>query len=121
SDILGERLKELSDLAIMRGEQVVKKKKEVGEALRIAGTIIGVKPEDLAGGIALYTMEDDPKDRSPYFLLNSALRDQNRTKVKPWVHFKRLLLPASKALPPWPGTQVDRSKKTSGGTEVRKG
>ena len=38
--------------------------------------------EDMKAAIVLYTMEDYPRENSPYYLLNAALREKDRGKVR---------------------------------------
>jgi NAD:arginine ADP-ribosyltransferase len=52
-----------------------------------------------AVAIALYSMENSPKEDSVYHLVNTALRSDNRDDVKPWVSYIWLLCNALHKLP----------------------
>ncbi|CAF1184910.1 unnamed protein product [Adineta ricciae] len=68
--------------------------------------------KDDAAAISLYTMEM-PKNVRIYRLLNRALRDNDRSKVRPWFAYLRLLYNAISKLPKltkttvWCGTDKD--------------
>jgi NAD:arginine ADP-ribosyltransferase/Leucine Rich repeat len=49
--------------------------------------------------IALYSMENTPKDQSVYFMVNAALRSDDREGMKPWVPYVWLLCHALRKLP----------------------
>ena len=66
---------------------------------------------DQISAIVLYTMEDDPKQNSPYFMMNKALRDKDRKAALPWRDYIWLLLHALKLLPPSPARNVFRGCK----------
>ena len=66
---------------------------------------------DARAAIVLYTMEDQPREHSPYFAMNEALRDKNRQAVEPWRDYIWLLLHALKKLPASPLRQVVRGCK----------
>merc|ERR1712100_577111 len=55
--------------------------------------------DDLAGSLIAYTMELSPKEDSPYHACNSALREEDREMVLPWVDFIYLLCLAMRCLP----------------------
>lgn len=55
--------------------------------------------EDLASSIVLYTMEEQPRTKSLYWVLNEVLRSQDRDQVQPWRKYIWLLLHALRALP----------------------
>ena len=42
--------------------------------------------------IVLYTIEEEPRDISLYFMMNAALRSKDRSQVKPWRDFIWLLV-----------------------------
>ena len=72
-------------------------------AWRKAGSIQSQFPSlsrDECAAITLYTMEDIPRERSPYYVMNAALREKNRQVVKPWRDFVWLMLHALRKLPP---------------------
>ena len=50
--------------------------------------------------IVLYTIEEEPRDISLYFMMNAALRSKDRSQVKPWRDFIWLLVNALRKLPP---------------------
>ena len=54
---------------------------------------------DEAASIMLYTLEWVPKQKSFYFILNSALRAENRQRLKPWFRYLKLVLTALSKLP----------------------
>jgi hypothetical protein len=54
---------------------------------------------DESGSISLYTMEWEPYTSSLYYILNSALRNSNREKLKPWFLYLKLLLTGLSRLP----------------------
>ena len=66
---------------------------------------------DESASIALYTMEWQPSSDSLYFILNSTLRDEDRTKLKPWFLYLKLLLTALSHLPPIDGCIIYRGIK----------
>jgi WW domain/NAD:arginine ADP-ribosyltransferase len=68
--------------------------------------------EAMRAAVVLYTLEEIPRERSPYCALNAALRSQNRTVVKPWGEFMWLLLHAMARLEPYQGDLVFRGCKT---------
>jgi len=72
-------------------------------AWKKAGSIPAQFPtltRDECAAIVLYTMEDMPRERSPYYVMNAALREKNRQAVRPWRDFVWLLLHALRKLPP---------------------
>ena len=54
---------------------------------------------DESASIMLYTLEWVPKQKSFYFILNSALRAENRQRLKPWFRYLKLVLTALAKLP----------------------
>jgi hypothetical protein len=50
--------------------------------------------------LVFYTMEDYPRENSPYCLMNAALREKKRENVVPWRNYIWLLLHALRDLPP---------------------
>ncbi|EOD21600.1 hypothetical protein EMIHUDRAFT_240965 [Emiliania huxleyi CCMP1516] len=63
---------------------------------------------DECAAVVLYTMEDMPRERSPYYVMNAALREKNRQAVRPWRDFVWLLLHALRKLPPSKARMVYR-------------
>jgi hypothetical protein len=66
---------------------------------------------DESASIALYTIEWEPSNDSLYFILNSTLRIKDRTKLKPWFLYLKLLLTALSRLPPIGGRTIYRGIK----------
>ncbi|CAF3730283.1 unnamed protein product [Adineta steineri] len=62
-----------------------------------------VPPDDLtqdeSASIMLYSMEWEPHDKCLYFVLNAALRTEDRRKLKPWFLYLKLILTALEKLP----------------------
>ena len=56
--------------------------------------------EDEGAAIVLYTIEETPRTKSLYYLLNECLRSRERARVRPWRDFIWLLLHALRKLPP---------------------
>lgn len=54
---------------------------------------------EMKAAIAFYTAAGIPTETSPYFIMNAALREKDRSKMKPWRWFIWLLLNALHALP----------------------
>ena len=54
---------------------------------------------DESASIALYTMEWEPYTASLYYILNSALRNEDRQQLKPWFLYLKLILTALSRLP----------------------
>jgi hypothetical protein len=54
---------------------------------------------DESASIMLYTMEWVPKQKSFYFILNNALRAENRQRLKPWFRYLKVVLTALSKLP----------------------
>jgi len=54
---------------------------------------------DESASIALYTMEWEPYTDSLYYILNTALRSEDRERLKPWFLYLKLLLTALSRLP----------------------
>lgn len=55
---------------------------------------------DQSAAITLYSMEWLPQEKCLYFVLNAALRDENRQRLKPWFLYLKLFLVALSRLPP---------------------
>jgi hypothetical protein len=70
----------------------VKKQKRTGK-------IPKAMSDDLCVAITLYTMEDQPREKSLYYQLNKSLRAQDRSCVRHWRDFIWLFLHALKHLP----------------------
>ena len=86
----------------------------IKKALRKAGQIEEKFPHmsvDKRAAIVLYTMEDTPREQSPYYAMNEALRAKDRSVVRIWRDYIWLLLHALKELPPSPLRQVVRGCK----------
>jgi hypothetical protein len=49
--------------------------------------------------VVLYTIEDYPRENSPYFVMNRALRNKNRIAVRPWRDFIWLLMHGIRKIP----------------------
>lgn len=49
---------------------------------------------DESGSISLYTLEWEPYTDSLYYILNSALRNEDRNELKPWLLYLKLILTA---------------------------
>lgn len=54
---------------------------------------------DESAAIMLYTLEWVPKQKSFYFILNNALRAENRQRLKPWFRYLKLVVTALAKLP----------------------
>jgi hypothetical protein len=54
---------------------------------------------DQSAEIMLYTMEWEPKETSVYYILNRALRTEDRQVLKPWFLYLKLLFTALSLLP----------------------
>ena len=50
--------------------------------------------------LLVYPIEEEPRDISPYFMMNAALRSKDRSQVKPWRDFIWLLVNSLRKLPP---------------------
>ena len=86
----------------------------IKKALRKARQIEDKFPHmsvDKRAAIVLYTMEDTPREQSPYYVMNEALRAKDRSVVRIWRDYIWLLLHALKELPPSPLRQVVRGCK----------
>ncbi|CAF4198688.1 unnamed protein product, partial [Adineta steineri] len=67
---------------------------------------------DESASIMLYTIEGTPRDDSFYSILNSTLRTEDRTKLRPWFLYLKLVLTALSKLPSIaPNTTVCRGVK----------
>ena len=58
----------------------------------------GLTPDESAS-IMLYTYESEPHEDSLYVILNTALRSEQRQKLKPWFSYLRLVLTGLARLP----------------------
>ena len=90
-------------------------------AWKKAGSIQAKFPSltrDECAAVVLYTMEDMPRERSPYYVMNAALREKNRQAVRPWRDFVWLLLHALRKLPPSKARVVYRGMA---GSELEEG
>jgi len=67
--------------------------------------------QDESSSIMLYTMEWYPSNECLYFLLNATLRMKDRTKLKPWFLYLRLLFTALDRLPSTSGRNLFRGVK----------
>jgi hypothetical protein len=54
---------------------------------------------DQSASIMLYTMSWEPQEKCLYFVLNSALRSENRVELKPWFSYLKLIFTALSQLP----------------------
>ncbi|CAF3192408.1 unnamed protein product [Rotaria sp. Silwood2] len=54
---------------------------------------------DESASIALYTMEWEPYTESLYYILNKTLRNEDRTNLKPWFLYLKLIITALSRLP----------------------
>jgi hypothetical protein len=76
---------------------------------------------DESASIMLYTLEWMPREQSFYFILNQALRSQNRQELIPWFLFLRLFIVALSKLPStkhrivYRGIKMDLTDQFSGG------
>ena len=72
---------------------------------------------DESASIMLYTLEWISTESSFYFILNQTLRNQNRTELRPWFAYLRLVMHALAKLPStscrtiYRGIQLDMSKE----------
>jgi hypothetical protein len=57
---------------------------------------------DECTAVVLYTMEEEPRETSLYYVMNAALRSKQRAEVWPWRDFIWLLLHALRKLPAVP-------------------
>ena len=57
-------------------------------------------PLEEAAAVALYTIEEEPREDSVYFLVNAALRAQDRAGCRPWRDYIWLLMHGLQKLPP---------------------
>jgi ubiquitin len=61
---------------------------------------------DECTAVVLYTMEEEPRETSLYYVMNAALRSKQRAEVRPWRDFIWLLLHALRKLPAVPALPV---------------
>ncbi len=78
---------------------------------------------DESNSIRLYSLEWQPRESSLFYILNKALRSENRQLLRPWLLFLRLLLTALSHLPSTPltvycGVNMDLAAKYPPGTTV---
>ena len=59
---------------------------------------------DQSASIMLYTLEWTPREHSFYIIFNKALRAEDRTKLKPWFSYLKLLVTSLSKLPSTVGT-----------------
>ncbi|CAF4119597.1 unnamed protein product [Adineta steineri] len=76
--------------------------------------------QDESASIMLYSMEWEPHDKCLYFVLNAALRTEDRQKLKPWFLYLKLILTALEKLPStrcnvYRGVNLDLSNQYSKG------
>ncbi|CAF3690695.1 unnamed protein product, partial [Adineta steineri] len=77
---------------------------------------------DESASIMLYTTEGTCRDDSFYSILNSTLRTENRTKLKPWFLYLKLVLTALSKLPSTEsGTTIYRGIKLDMSDQYPKG
>eukprot|EP01041_Mallomonas_annulata_P014157 gene14157-biopygen7155 len=76
---------------------------------------------DEVAAIKMYTMAAEPPTTALYYLLNKALREKNRDKLKPFVKILWLLMQALRKAQPYPGTLVYRGIKENLSNQYRKG
>ncbi|CAF1013910.1 unnamed protein product [Adineta steineri] len=55
--------------------------------------------QDESASVILYSMEWEPHEKCLYFALNTALRTEDRRKLKPWFLYLKLVLTALEKLP----------------------
>lgn len=65
----------------------------------------------MLAAVVFYTMEDQPRENSPYYILNKALRDNAKETIRLWADYIWLLLNALKHLPAATNTNVYRGMK----------
>ena len=70
-------------------------------------------PEHERAAVVLYTMEDYPRENSPYFVMNRALREKNRAAVLPWRGYIWLLMHGMRKIPEPTETSLIRGCKSS--------
>jgi hypothetical protein len=91
-------------------------------------TAMGNEPEDgltrdESNSIRLYTLEWQPRENSVFYILNKALRSENRQQLTPWFLFLRLILTAlshliSTPLTIYRGVNIDLSAKYPTGANI---
>ena len=97
---LRERLPDLDD-SIKTAEQKAEETEDEFPALSA----------DERAAITLYTMEETPREDSVYYVMNAALRDEDRKRVEPWADYIWLLLHSLRKLPAARETTVMRGCK----------
>ncbi|CAF3817876.1 unnamed protein product, partial [Rotaria sp. Silwood1] len=78
---------------------------------------------DESAAIHLYTMEWTPSDASLYAVLNRALRAENRSLLRPWFFYLKLLFSALYKIPSdqrtlWRGVRADLSAAYQKGKKI---
>ncbi|CAF1102523.1 unnamed protein product [Adineta steineri] len=79
--------------------------------------------QDESASIMLYSMGWEPSDECLYVMLNKSLRSENRTQLKPWFSYLKLLLTALSRLPSvrmtvYRGVKLDLSRKYQKGATI---
>ncbi|CAF1209362.1 unnamed protein product [Adineta steineri] len=79
--------------------------------------------QDESASIMLYSMDWEPSDECLYAVLNKSLRSENRTQLKPWFSYLKLLLTALSRLPSermtvYRGVRLDLSREYQKGATV---
>ncbi|CAF1479516.1 unnamed protein product [Rotaria sordida] len=77
--------------------------------------------QDESAAIMLYSMGWEPLNECLYCALNATLRSKNRSKLKSWFLYLRLLLAALFRLPPLPQLTVFRGVKLDLSAQFQKG
>ena len=97
----------------------------VAQAHNVARNLASKYPqmsEHERAALVLYTMEDYPRENSPYFVMNRALRDKNRAAVRAWRDFIWLVMHGMRKIPEttdmW---QLVRGCKNAPGKEYKIG
>ncbi|CAF0813250.1 unnamed protein product [Adineta steineri] len=78
---------------------------------------------DESASIMIYTMEWESYDKSFYYILNNVLRKSDRTQLKPWFLYLRLIINALQKLPPeghvlYRGVKLDLSNQYKRGNTI---
>jgi hypothetical protein len=97
----------------------------VAQAHNVARNLASKYPhmsEHERAALVLYTMEDYPRENSPYFVMNRALRDKNRAAVRPWRDYIWLVMHGMRKIPePTDVWQLTRGCKDALGNEYKIG
>jgi hypothetical protein len=134
-DVAEERNQELppiqgyEDKPLVSLEEAVKRVEsfvpDVQKMVAIAKGNTGVSFQPLSldefASIRLYTLEWEPREKSFFYILNQTLRAEDRTKLRPWFLFLKLILTALGKLPSistqvFRGVKLDLSNQYSEGT-----